>query len=236
MSIEDVDVEDLHKTGVYKIVNLINNKFYIGSTKDSFYKRFYYHLHQIKRNIHHSNYLQKSVNKYGIDNFKFQIIEICSNTVEREQYYIDNLKPEYNLSPLAISSKGTIRTNLTKSRISKSLLGNKNALGVKRTEEQKRAISVRMSNLSKEERSRRGEKKAENSKILIYCLDETGNILKSFKSVKDASIFYDIDRTCIYDVLNGVYKWSRIIINNKKIKVKWKKEINQTLLPNIIKS
>ena len=34
--------------------------------------------------------------KYGLDNFEMEIIEITDNLLEREQYYIDLLKPHYN--------------------------------------------------------------------------------------------------------------------------------------------
>ena len=41
-------------------------------------------------------------------NFKLEILEYCDseNVIEREQYYLDLLKPEYNILQLAGSSLG----------------------------------------------------------------------------------------------------------------------------------
>jgi hypothetical protein len=46
----------------------------------------------LKRDKHVNSHLQNVCNKYGIDNLKFGIIELCSESVleEREQFYIDN--------------------------------------------------------------------------------------------------------------------------------------------------
>lgn len=43
-------------SGVYRIRNLTNNKFYIGST-NNLYKRFIWHKTQLERGEHHSIYL-----------------------------------------------------------------------------------------------------------------------------------------------------------------------------------
>lgn len=52
------------------------------------------HLFDLRRNIHGNSYLQNSWNKYGEDDFVFEIIEIIDNhdeLAEREQFYIDSL-------------------------------------------------------------------------------------------------------------------------------------------------
>lgn len=99
----EVSKEDRHKSGVYMILNIKNKKFYIGSTQD-FNKRFYSHNGKCKNQIHANYLLQKSVNKYGSENFKFFIIEKVedlSKIVEREQYYMDKLKPTLNIFKIA---------------------------------------------------------------------------------------------------------------------------------------
>lgn len=87
------------KSGIYKIINILNNKFYIGSSVD-LKKRFREHIRRLKRNTHHCVYLQNSFNKYGENNFKFEIIEYCDilELKIKEQYYLDNLFPHYNTS------------------------------------------------------------------------------------------------------------------------------------------
>ena len=86
----------MNKFFVYKIINLITGKVYIGST-NNIKNRFWRHQRQLHLNKHHSIKLQRSYNKYGIDNFKFETIEECSkeDLIQREQYYID-LYDSYN--------------------------------------------------------------------------------------------------------------------------------------------
>lgn len=76
--------------GIYGIINIKNNKIYIGSSKN-IYSRWQQHKNTLKRNKHHSQHLQLSWNKYGEENFIFEIIEKCSeeNLLIKEQYYID---------------------------------------------------------------------------------------------------------------------------------------------------
>lgn len=87
------------KSGVYKITNEINGKFYVGSTKD-LSRRKKDHFRLLKKGINHSTILQKAVNKYGIDNFKFEILVECSESLlfTIEQQLVNELKPEYNIA------------------------------------------------------------------------------------------------------------------------------------------
>lgn len=80
--------------GVYKITNKKNSKFYIGSSKNIYY-RWEQHISKLNSGIHDNTHLQNSWNKYGESNFIFEIIEECSPEIqfEREQYYLNTLKP-----------------------------------------------------------------------------------------------------------------------------------------------
>ena len=92
----------MKNSGIYQIYNKINNKSYIGSSV-RLNKRWKRHLTDLKCNVHHSLALQRAHNKYGCDNFEFLILEYCENEqlLEREQYYLDSLKPEYNICKIA---------------------------------------------------------------------------------------------------------------------------------------
>ena len=84
-------------SGIYKITNLINNKFYIGSSKN-IESRWAYHKAKFKSNEETSNKLYSDFKKFGLENFKFEILEKCSSNIkEKEQEYIDKLKPHYNI-------------------------------------------------------------------------------------------------------------------------------------------
>lgn len=87
------------KSCIYVIINLVNNHRYIGSAKN-IDSRIRQHIHKLERNTHHSPHLQSAWNLYGSNNFIFHIIEFCKEEKlkEYEQIYLDNLKPEYNVS------------------------------------------------------------------------------------------------------------------------------------------
>lgn len=106
-------------SGIYQIRNLANNHFYIGSSVN-LRKRKQHHFNNLKRRTHKNHYLQNAYNKYGEDQFVFEILEYCekSETLTREQWYLDNYRPEYNISPTAENNFGTTRTEEMKAKIS----------------------------------------------------------------------------------------------------------------------
>lgn len=111
-------------SGVYKITNTINNKFYIGSTIN-FKIRFKDHKKFLNQNNHGNSYLQKSWNKNKEENFIFEIIEFIediSKLLEREQYYLDTLQSwkrsiGYNICEIAGSVLGIKWKQSSKNKI-----------------------------------------------------------------------------------------------------------------------
>ena len=72
---------------VYKITNLINGKIYVGQTKFSVEKRFLQHA---KAN----SIIGAAIRKYGAENFKIEVIEVCKTFLElneREIFWIEKL-------------------------------------------------------------------------------------------------------------------------------------------------
>jgi group I intron endonuclease len=58
---------------IYKIVNLVNDKFYVGSTNNQ-RERFRTHRNKLRRGVHHCAHLQASWNKYGEEKFAFRVV------------------------------------------------------------------------------------------------------------------------------------------------------------------
>ena len=79
------------KNVIYKIRNVVNNKFYVGSTVDS-RKRFWAHRKALRLGTHDCVYLQRAWNKYGEDCFKFEIVEQLNSKEDlypAEQKWLD---------------------------------------------------------------------------------------------------------------------------------------------------
>ena len=108
--------------GVYEIINTKTGICYIGSSKQ-INKRISAHFSKLRLNKHTNSYLQATYNKYGKDNFKINILEICDleNIKEVEQKYLDSKckaqeyidgknkkfrKLCYNFLPEAYAAKG----------------------------------------------------------------------------------------------------------------------------------
>ena len=77
--------------GIYKIVNNINGMVYVGQTKEKFHRRFWLHRWKLRNGTHDNLYLQRAWNKYGEENFSFEVIEILSKDKidEREKFWIE---------------------------------------------------------------------------------------------------------------------------------------------------
>ena len=81
------DVND--SPGVYLIRNIKNGKVYVGQT-NNLKLRKQNHFADLKANIHHNKHLQSAWNKYGKENFEFEVLEECSldKLNEVELYWI----------------------------------------------------------------------------------------------------------------------------------------------------
>ena len=87
--------------GIYKITNKINNKVYIGKSKN-ISRRWHEHIKSLELGLHHSYKLQEDWNKYGVINFTFEVIEICKkedlNILEEKHIFgNDSLFSGYNV-------------------------------------------------------------------------------------------------------------------------------------------
>lgn len=144
---------------IYAIFNIEDDKSYVGQTYNKL-KRFGEHKKTLNAHTHCNAYLQRAWNKCGQAAFIFVMLESVDeikNLTEREQYWTDKLKPEYNIAPVAGSLKGYKHTNEaiqnmsdahkgykaspeTRAKMSEQRKGNKFAVGSKRTKEHMDAI------------------------------------------------------------------------------------------------
>ena len=79
------------KNVIYKIRNVVNEHYYVGSTVDS-RKRFWAHRKALRLGKHDCLHLQRAWVKYGEDCFKFEIVEQLNSKEElypAEQKWLD---------------------------------------------------------------------------------------------------------------------------------------------------
>ncbi len=87
--------------GIYCIINTITSKRYIGSSR-RINKRLLEHKNKLVRGIHHSQKLQNSFNKHGIDAFQFDFLLLFNTLIDDallkrlEQEYIINYNACHN--------------------------------------------------------------------------------------------------------------------------------------------
>jgi len=133
---------------IYKIINIINGKIYIGQTTQNLEKRMSKHFSDAKTKRKKSYKIHNAINKYGRDNFKYEVIEYVDNQIllnERECYWIkyyDCIKNGYNIlvggmigrskiwlgrkhteetkKKMSIAQKGKIVSDITKQKLSKA--------------------------------------------------------------------------------------------------------------------
>ena len=118
---------------IYKIVNKVNGKSYVGQTIYDIKTRFRNHKHA----SHTQNtYLYKAMRKYGFDNFTIEEIDVASNLEElnnKEIYWIKELNTKvpngYNIVDGGGGVKGYHHTKKTKLICKQKSIGNHNAVG-----------------------------------------------------------------------------------------------------------
>lgn len=81
--------------GIYKITNLINQKVYVGLSRNC-QRRWYDHRSKSKSSPKEEDLrkpLYLAMRKYGLENFSFEIIEVCEESLlsDREVFWIDKL-------------------------------------------------------------------------------------------------------------------------------------------------
>ena len=121
------------KGGIYKILNKINGRVYIGSSK-KLEKRLNRHKYELKKGVHHNKFLQNDFNKLGKDfsNIEFSIIEYeddYDKRLELEYEHITFFSREKNMcynhdkNPKALKDGECFGNSIekTKKKISDSL-------------------------------------------------------------------------------------------------------------------
>jgi group I intron endonuclease len=159
--------------GVYNIQNITNGHCYVGSSVN-IEGRIRQHSKGLETGTHPSAYFQRAYDKYGEDNFEYDILKVCGRDelLLHEQHYMDLLDSRYNVSHIA--GKIEVTEEIRRGRRERFLgnqyaKGNQNAKGKKLSEERRRQISDIL----------KGHKSSESQK---ECLN-IGRIIRTMRYV-----------------------------------------------------
>lgn len=145
--------------GIYKIIGP-NNKIYIGSSVN-IRKRWAEHLRGLNNNKHPNSRIQNAWNLHGADSFKFEVIELCDriDLLLREQSWLDNLLPFYNIArDAAAPMRGRKTTEETKEKQRQA------SLGIKKSPEHAKKLKDRLKTYSD---ARKGTKISDENRLKL---------------------------------------------------------------------
>ena len=209
---------------IYKTTNTINGKYYIGKQKS--YTKSY---------LGSGTAIKQAIKKYGKNNFKKEILEVCDKEDElknKELWWIDKYdaikdKCSYNLvretsfnnhrsydsieyrQRLSESMKKSLNTPESKIRLKKQNGGKNNPMyGKKRTEEFKRLISrIQKGKILSDST----KEKLRNSKLGISLASEVKNKMKISQNKRWDTIIIEMMLEGIYHKFFSRYQFKEFI-------------------------
>lgn len=216
------------KSGIYIITCLVNNKIYIGRSKN-WKGRLHTHKSHLINNRHPNPYLQSAANKYGIENFTFELLEeydiefLCS----MEHYWCNllcsyNREFGYNIEPTNPNCY-KCHSKETGEKISKSNMGKKHTKESKKkisdsnkgkilSNEHRKKLSVSKKGIKFTKEHKRNLSIAHTGKIVSKETKKKQSIshslnhptIRAVKCIEDDLIFPSITKTAIhYNVSYG---------------------------------
>ena len=193
--------------GIYSITNIINCKKYIGQSVDV-KRRLRNHKWSLKHNRHENSHLQKSFNKYGENNFVFEIV--CECTEEQlddfERFYIEHYRCMNSNFGYNHESGGSLHKHFSDEVIQKmreSRGGEKSGMwGKKHTEETKKIMREKATGRVLSDTTKQKLSESHKGKLAkaLYCVEAD----MVFPSSLEASVFAGLkSRSSIFECLAG---------------------------------
>ena len=212
------------KSGIYRWLNNLNGNSYVGSAVNLAIRlRSYYNIKELKRN---PRPIKDALLKYGHGNFTLEILEYCpiKSNMEREQFYIDLLIPEYNILRNAYSVLGYKHTQETINKLKEKIISPEHKIilssihtGKVVNEDTRKKLAdataeYRKRNpLSEEALANLKVKTILREGVAVSVLNIETNEIKSFTNQTEAGAFLGISRQAVYNAIkrgstvNGVY-------------------------------
>lgn len=115
------------RPAIYQVLCTKSGNSYIGSSTD-YVTRWGEHRRALRAGKHHAFILQRAWNRHGEAAFRFQVIEHVADDatiLDREQHWIEAVRPKYNSAKFAGSGRGFRHSEETKARLSAMFKGRK---------------------------------------------------------------------------------------------------------------
>jgi group I intron endonuclease len=216
-----INKDNKGKSGVYRWNNKITNKSCVGSSINlgNRLSTYYSKKAMLAKLKSRTSIIYSALLKHGYDNFTLDILEYCEVNVliEREQYYFDLLKPEYNILKAANSRIGSKHSSNTKALISFKLKGeNHPSFGKRLSQEMRMKLSeINKAFWLKVKIKRKIEPKTPETllKMSLRChgvsvkvYDKLNNFVNTFSSITSAAKHFGVSSTTMSRIENkGIY-------------------------------
>lgn len=220
--------ENRNNSGIYRWINNLNNNTYVGSGIN-LSKRLgdYYNKVDLTRN---PRPITQALLKHGHSNFTLEILEYCpqASLLEREQFYLDLLKPEYNILKFAYSMLGFKHSpdNIAKFRLKTISPEHKEILSLVHTgktvsQETRDKLAVATANyrsnnkLSVEGLANLKASTIEREGVAVKVLNTQTLEITEFTNQTEAGLFLGVTRQAVYNAIkrgkpvNGIYYISK---------------------------
>lgn len=208
---------------IYKIVNDINNKIYIGKTSFSIEKRWKEHCHDSINRQEEKRPLYNAMNKYGVEHFHIEEIEKIQTdeeACEREIYWINYYDSYHNGYNATLGGDGRAYIDYD---FIVELYKNYNILQIHQQtgiDEGTIRNILRIKNIPIKSSQDIAKEKAH--KIDCYSLD--GKFYKTFNNISEAASYIKPEYTNSYKKLSGVIAHIQQVCTGKRktaYKYKW---------------
>jgi len=217
------------QSGIYRWVNVVNGNTYVGSGVN-LGKRLasYYNMKELTRN---TRPIKDALLKYGHKNFSLEILEYCTieNLMEREQFYLDLLIPEYNVLKYAYSVLGYKHTQETIEKLKNKIISPEHKMLISSihkgkivSEDTRKKLAAATANhrkinpLSLEALANLKTKSILREGVAVSVLNTQTNETKEFTNQTEAGEFIGISRQAVYNAIKrgslvkGVYQLRKI--------------------------
>lgn len=197
--------------GIYKIVNILNGKFYVGQSRE-IEERFRKHKRGFKVERLAKLPLYVDMKKYGVDNFRLEVIEECKvdELDEKERYWLHELDAKtngYNQSnePQPMHDKDFAKKH------GKHFTEWNNKMWAKDSYREMMSKKTRLRNqeymkdpVNRAKAAKRLKKYTDEIKMPVGQYTKQGELIATFEGVREAERAMDLPNDSIGKVCRGV--------------------------------